>query len=240
MHVSWRANSARSRSDRGASFGLGAIVSQVSAEAFGEQLGRIVPRLFRYRFDPSAKTRSAMEQLWRSVVGGGGDFSSREKEVCLYSLVDIRAQKGSDERGNNEAHTYRNTDCLRSTGTALRSAWLCDVGVCERAHSGSFRTILRRRQHPPLPLASELKALFLSRFFRVLANLPPAPLWIAPQLIRTNLSAIIVELLRALGERKWRDRQAACAALSDLLRGRGWEEIGPHLELLWKMADRRE
>lgn len=103
MHVSWRANSARSRSDRGASFGLGAIVGQVSAEAFGEQLGRIVPRLFRYRFDPSAKTRSAMEQLWRSVVGGGSDFSSRENEVCLYSVMDIRAPKGSDERSNNEA-----------------------------------------------------------------------------------------------------------------------------------------
>lgn len=61
-----------------------AVVNNVSAEAFGEHLERIVPRLFRYRFDPSAKTRSAMDQLWRSVVGGGiggGDFSVREKEV---------------------------------------------------------------------------------------------------------------------------------------------------------------
>lgn len=70
---------------RGASFSLGAITNQVSAEAFGGQLERIVPRLFRYRFDPSAKTRAAMEQLWRAVVGGGGngggDFSTREKEV---------------------------------------------------------------------------------------------------------------------------------------------------------------
>lgn len=75
-------------SDRGASFGLGAIINQVSAEAFGGQLGRIVPRLFRYRFDPSSKTRAAMDQLWRAVIGGGGrsgDFSTREKEVrgCL-------------------------------------------------------------------------------------------------------------------------------------------------------------
>lgn len=73
---------------RGASFGLGAIVSRVSDEgAFGDQLGRIVPRLYRYRYDPSVKTREAMEQLWRSIVGGasggvgGVDFSSREKEV---------------------------------------------------------------------------------------------------------------------------------------------------------------
>lgn len=76
----------RAPTDRGASFGLGAIINQVSAEAFGGQLGRIVPRLFRYRFDPSSKTRAAMDQLWRAVVGGGGgsgeDFSTREKEVC--------------------------------------------------------------------------------------------------------------------------------------------------------------
>ncbi|CAM9494930.1 unnamed protein product [Scytosiphon promiscuus] len=125
---------------RGASFGLGAIINQVSAEAFGGQLERIVPRLFRYRFDPSAKTRAAMEQLWRAVVGGGnsgGDFSTREKEV-----------------------------------------------------------------------------------------------------VHSNLSAILTELLRALGDRKWRDRQSACAGLSDVLRGRSWDEIGPHLEMLWTMADR--
>lgn len=68
-------------------------MKQVSAEAFGGQLGKIVPRLYRYRFDPSAKTRAAMDQLWRSVVGGngdGGDFSAREKEVrrwCVCACV---------------------------------------------------------------------------------------------------------------------------------------------------------
>lgn len=65
---------------------MGALVNNASAEAFGKHLDRIVPRLFRYRFDPSAKTRSAMNQLWRSVIGGGssgGDFSAREKEVTL-------------------------------------------------------------------------------------------------------------------------------------------------------------
>lgn len=58
------------------------------------------------------------------------------------------------------------------------------------------------------------------------------------QVIHSNLSAIVTELLRALGDRKWRDRQSACAGLSDVLRGRGWDEIGPHLEMLWTMADR--
>lgn len=59
-----------------------------------------------------------------------------------------------------------------------------------------------------------------------------------PQVIRTNLSAILKELLRALGERKWRDRQSACVGLADVLRGKGWDELGPHLEELWTMADR--
>lgn len=60
------------------------------------------------------------------------------------------------------------------------------------------------------------------------------------QVIRLNLSAIIVELLRALGDRKWRDRQSACAGLADVLRGRSWDALGPHLEELWIMADRYE
>lgn len=57
-------------------------------------------------------------------------------------------------------------------------------------------------------------------------------------MIRTNLSAILRELLRALGERKWRDRQSACVGLADVLRGKGWDALGPHLEELWTMADR--
>lgn len=160
--VSWRTNVARSLSDRGASFGLGAIVSQVSAEAFGDQLGRIVPRLFRYRFDPSAKTRSAMEQLWRSVVGGGvsgGDFSSREKEVCMCvcvysSVADISVRKGNAESGNNKAqytpqHLSLALDCHRATVDVAQSRRYLQTSFSGRP----FQNIPGRHHRRPLSLA---------------------------------------------------------------------------------------
>lgn len=94
------------------------MIDQVSPGAFGDQLRRIVPRLFRYRFDPSAKTRSAMEQLWRSIVGGGGrgvaaDFSIREKEVCaVYSRIYPRFLLGHGSHESREANTRSTAPCL--------------------------------------------------------------------------------------------------------------------------------
>ncbi|CAM9704969.1 unnamed protein product, partial [Choristocarpus tenellus] len=132
---------------RGASFGLGAIISQAAAGALEPQLHRIVPRLYRYRFDPSAKTRAAMDQLWCSVVGGGSTSGGAEGEG---------------------------------------------------------------------------------------GNLPSRE----KEIINTHFGAIMTELLRGLGDRKWHNRQASCSALAKILVGRGWDEVGPHLEKLWTMADR--
>ena len=38
-------------------------------EALRQQLGAIVPRLYRSRFSPDPKTRIAMHRLWESLVG---------------------------------------------------------------------------------------------------------------------------------------------------------------------------
>ena len=38
----------------------------------------------------------------------------------------------------------------------------------------------------------------------------------------THFGAVARELLREMGGRLWRNRQAACAALADLLQGRRW------------------
>ena len=40
--------------------------------------------------------------------------------------------------------------------------------------------------------------------------------------VDAHFGAIMSELLREMGGRLWRNRQAACAALSDLLQGRRW------------------
>jgi proteasome component ECM29 len=54
--------------------------------------------------------------------------------------------------------------------------------------------------------------------------------------IDLHFQSIMRELLREMGGRLWRNRQAACAALADLLQGRRFAELAPHLEEVWTMT----
>ncbi len=53
--------------------------------------------------------------------------------------------------------------------------------------------------------------------------LPPCPLLRA---VDEHFDAIVAELLREIGGRLWRSRQASCLALADLLVGRRWAGQG--------------
>eukprot|EP00798_Chlamydomonas_sp_ICE-L_P021409 gene21409-28366_t len=50
-----------------------------------------------------------------------------------------------------------------------------------------------------------------------------------------HFTPIMKELLREMGGRLWRNRQAACSALGDLLQGRRWVEVKEHLGPVWSM-----
>lgn len=49
---------------------------------------------------------------------------------------------------------------------------------------------------------------------------------------------IIDDVLKGLGNRQWRVREASCAAVTDLVQGRKLAQIEPHLESLWQMCFR--
>ena len=53
-----------------------------------------------------------------------------------------------------------------------------------------------------------------------------------------HFSSILRELLKEMGGRLWRNREAASLALADLLQGRRWQEVKDHLEQIWTMAFR--
>ncbi len=53
-----------------------------------------------------------------------------------------------------------------------------------------------------------------------------------------HFASILRELLKEMGGRLWRNREAASLALADLLQGRRWAEIKDHLEQIWSMAFR--
>jgi proteasome component ECM29 len=61
-HAQWN-------SRRGASFGIAELAGEAGMEALRQQLGAIVPRLYRSRFSPDPKNRIAMHRLWESLVG---------------------------------------------------------------------------------------------------------------------------------------------------------------------------
>lgn len=53
-----------------------------------------------------------------------------------------------------------------------------------------------------------------------------------------HFDAILKELLKEMGGRLWRNREAASLALADLLQGRRWPEVKQWLEQIWGLAFR--
>ena len=45
-----------------------------------------------------------------------------------------------------------------------------------------------------------------------------------------------IDPLQEMGGRLWRNREASCNALSDLLQGRRWPELKPKLSDIWTMV----
>ncbi|XP_050238689.1 uncharacterized protein LOC126688135 isoform X2 [Mercurialis annua] len=56
--------------------------------------------------------------------------------------------------------------------------------------------------------------------------------------IDQHLDLIIDDLAMQCGSRLWRSREASCLALSDVIQGRKFEQVGKHLKKLWTAAFR--
>jgi proteasome component ECM29 len=54
--------------------------------------------------------------------------------------------------------------------------------------------------------------------------------------IEEHFDAIMKELLSSSTSNLWRQRQAGCLGLSDLIRGRQWGEVSAHFKELWVVA----
>lgn len=51
----------------GAAFGFHSIAQQAGSQ-LSEHLPKIVPRLYRYRFDPTPKIQNSMSSIWHALV----------------------------------------------------------------------------------------------------------------------------------------------------------------------------
>ncbi|KAJ2105481.1 proteasome component M29 [Coemansia sp. RSA 922] len=66
-------------SRRGAAYGFATIIER-ARESMQPHLKAIVPKLYRYTFDPSPQTRAAMTSIWRALLGSGNSNSSAAAE----------------------------------------------------------------------------------------------------------------------------------------------------------------
>lgn len=122
-------------SRRGASLGFGSIMgsslfSQQAEMELKPFMPTLIPRLYRYQFDPNAKVAEAMKNIWKSLI--------KEPKKSVDQYFDV----------------------------------------------------------------------------------------------------IVKDLLKSIGDRMWRTREASCNALADLLHGREMEQIEPWLQDIWVMSFR--
>ena len=54
-------------SRRGAAFGFGTIAAK-AGEQLEPHLPKIIPKLYRYQFDPTPKVQQSMQSIWNSLV----------------------------------------------------------------------------------------------------------------------------------------------------------------------------
>lgn len=70
-------------SKKGAAFGFAAI-AKVANDELNKYLPNIIPRLYRYQFDPTPKIQHSMSSIWRAIV------PSTTKAVRKNILLKIR------------------------------------------------------------------------------------------------------------------------------------------------------
>jgi len=54
-------------SKKGAAFGFAAIAN-IARDELNKYLPNIIPRLYRYQFDPTPKIQQSMTSIWRTIV----------------------------------------------------------------------------------------------------------------------------------------------------------------------------
>ncbi|CAK0785632.1 hypothetical protein CVIRNUC_008843 [Coccomyxa viridis] len=86
---------------------------------------------------------------------------------------------------------------------------------------------LYRYQHDPNPRVRDA----MTHIWRTLIDNPK-------EVVDEHFTAIVKEVLAEMGGRLWRNREAACSALSDLMQGRRFAQVQPHLQQMWEMTMR--
>ncbi|XP_071482799.1 proteasome adapter and scaffold protein ECM29-like, partial [Diadema antillarum] len=95
-------------SRKGAAFGFGTIAAQ-AREQLAPHLHQILPKLYRYQYDPNSSVRSAMTGIWSAVVKDKSMVSKYLKEIVEDLIENIT----SGMWRNRESSCLALSDLLR-------------------------------------------------------------------------------------------------------------------------------
>ncbi|GIL84022.1 hypothetical protein Vretifemale_12732, partial [Volvox reticuliferus] len=170
-----------------------------------------------------------------SGAGGGSSGSSgglsTYKELCalatdlgqpdlIYKFMDLAHHAAALNSRRGAAFGFAGIARLASRGGGA-------PGEALAKHLAVLVPKLYRYTHDPNPRVAEA----MVAIWRSLVDDPRVTL-------DKHFAAIMTDLLREMGGRLWRNRQAACSALGDLLQGRRWPELSPYLSQIWTMTFR--
>lgn len=122
-------NSVLWSSRKGMAFGLGSILSKTSLNnlfSTNQQLtNRLIPRLYRYRYDPNTSVSTAMNDIWNSLVPNNSDTINEHFDIILEELL---KGMGNKEWRVRQASTTALNDLLQvstleSYGDKLEEIW---------------------------------------------------------------------------------------------------------------------
>lgn len=113
--MSMAKSSALWSSRKGIAFGLGSIMSKSSLDKMlfenSSLSNRLIPKLYRYRFDPSSSVSKSMNDIWATIVPDTSKTVERYHEAILKELL---TSMGNKEWRVREASTVALTDLIQT------------------------------------------------------------------------------------------------------------------------------
>ena len=70
---------------QGAAFGFSSIAAQ-AGEQLAPYLSKIVPKMYRYQFDPNPKIQQAMSSIWNALVTNTKETVSHGKHAAVTTF----------------------------------------------------------------------------------------------------------------------------------------------------------
>ncbi|XP_052750867.1 proteasome-associated protein ECM29 homolog [Galleria mellonella] len=126
-------------SKKGAAFGFQSIARSAGA-ALAPQLGRIVPRLFRYRFDPTPRIQNSMAAIWHALVPNThATVQKYHKEILDDLVANLTSNQWRVRMSccNALADLLRGAASLQSSLDQLPTVWAQLFRVMDDVHEGT-------------------------------------------------------------------------------------------------------